>query len=75
MQKVKDIFYAALVTIVCCSLGLSGCDKDEGASLSQEQNVLMQLSVNSRAVTEPDGTPTAEESALHTLRVYAFVGG
>lgn len=32
----------------------------------------MQLDVHTRAVDALDGTPTAEESALHSLRVYAF---
>lgn len=32
----------------------------------------MQLDVHTRAVDASDGTPTAEEAALHSLRVYAF---
>ena len=35
----------------------------------------VRLNVGTCAVGETDGTPTGEESAIHSLRVYAFVKG
>lgn len=54
---------------------VAGCTKAPAPDLGEELNVLLQMSVGTKAVTETDGTPTAAESAIHTLRVYAFVDG
>lgn len=54
---------------------VAGCTKAPAPDLGEELNVLLQMSVGTKAVTETDGTPTDAESAIHTLRVYAFVGG
>lgn len=54
---------------------VAGCSKAPVPDLGEELDVLLQMSVGTKAVTETDGTPTAAESAIHTLRVYAFVDG
>ena len=59
----------------CCTLGMSGCAKEDAATPSGERNVTLQLNVETRAVDQTDGTPAAEEAALYSLRVYAFVDG
>lgn len=74
MQKIIGIFCEAIAIGGLC-LGLSGCTKEADGLRGDGQVVLMQMSVDSRAVSEVDGTPSAEEAALHSLRAYAFVGG
>ena len=78
MKIRKTILYAVLAAL-CCGVGLSGCVKTEVISTASRihDNVTMQLSVNALAdaSTSTDGTPTAEEAAIHSLRVYAFVDG
>lgn len=63
------------VAAIACSLLPLGCVKEDVAPLGEQHNVAVQLNVGTRAVDDPDGTPTDVESAIHTLRVYAFVGG
>ena len=63
------------VAAIACSLVPLGCVKEDVAPLGEQHNVAVQLNVGTRAVDDPDGTPTDDESAIHTLRVYAFVGG
>lgn len=41
----------------------------------ERHDVAVRLNVGTCAVGETDGTPTGEESAIHSLRVYAFVKG
>lgn len=74
MRNINKIIYMA-VAAICCGLLPLGCVKEDAASLGKQHNVAVQLNVGTRAVSEADGTPTTEESAIHTLRVYAFVGG
>ena len=74
MQKIIGIICAAIAVGGLC-LGLAGCTKEADGLRGDGQVVLMQMSVDSRAVSETDGTPSAEEAALHSLRAYAFVGG
>lgn len=74
MQKIIGIFCVAIAVGGMC-LGLSSCTKDDNGPRGDGQVVLMQMSVDSRAVSETDGTPSAAEAALHSLRAYAFVGG
>lgn len=63
------------VAAIACSLLPLGCVKEDVAPLGEQHNVAVQLNVGTRAVSEADGTPTDDEAAIHTLRVYAFVGG
>lgn len=74
MLEMKKIFYRTVVA-VCCGVLPFGCVKEDIASLGEQHNVAVQLNVGTRAVSETDGTPANEESALHSLRVYAFVKG
>lgn len=64
-----------MAAAVGCGLLPLGCVKEDVAPLGEQHNVAVQLNVGTRAVSEADGTPTDVESAIHTLRVYAFVGG
>lgn len=74
MLLLKKILSTAIVA-ACFGLGQAGCTRDDDPAPSGRRNVTMQLTVNAQAVGETDGTPTAGESALHSLRVYAFVKG
>lgn len=74
MLNTRKILYWA-VTAVCCGLLPFGCVKEDAASLGERHDLAVRLNVGTRAVSETDGTPTDAESAIHTLRVYAFVGG
>lgn len=74
MLNTRKILYWA-VTAVCCGLLPFGCVKEDTASLGERHDVAVRLNVGTRAVSEIDGTPASAESAIHTLRVYAFVDG
>lgn len=70
-MRFNSIKYIALLTLAAATV--AGCTKAPAPDLGEELNVLLQMSVGTKAVTETDGTPTDAESAIHTLRVYAFV--
>ena len=72
-MRFDSIKYIALLVLAAATV--AGCTKAPCPDLGEELNVLLQMSVGTRAVTETDGTPTDAESAIHTLRVYAFVDG
>ena len=74
MRNIRKIFYM-MAAVVGSGLLLQGCVKEDIAPLGEQHNVAVQLNVGTRAVSEADGTPTDDESAIHTLRVYAFVEG
>ncbi len=63
----------AALCCVCIPL-LSGCIKEDVA-IEYPENVMLQMSVGTRAVTETDGTPANAEEAIKSLRIYAFVDG
>lgn len=70
MDSIKKIF--GRIFVLGCLVGsLTGCYEEDRAPLSGERTVQVQLDVHTRAI---DGTPTDEESALHSLRIYAFSG-
>ena len=73
MRKIRKIF-CGIVTAAYCSLLTFGCAKENTVAPNELRNATVQLSVGSRVVNEADGTPANAESAVHTLRVYAFVG-
>ena len=72
-MRFNRIKYIALLTLAAATV--AGCTKTPAPDLGEEFNVLLQMSVGTKAVAETDGTPTDAESAIHTLRVYAFVDG
>lgn len=72
-MRFNSIKYIALLALAAATV--AGCSKAPVPDLGEELDVLLQMSVGTKAVTETDGTPTAAESAIHTLRVYAFVDG
>lgn len=72
-MRFNSIKYIALLVLAAATL--AGCTKAPAPDLGEELNVLLQMSVGTKAVIETDGTPTDAESAIHTLRVYAFVDG
>ena len=72
-MRFNSIKYIALLALAAATV--AGCSKAPAPDLGEELDVLLQMSVGTKAVTETDGTPTAAESAIHTLRVYAFVDG
>ncbi len=71
MDSIKKIF-GRIFVLVCLVGSLTGCYEEDRAPLSGERTVQVQLDVHTRAVDASTGTPTDEESALHSLRVYAF---
>lgn len=74
MLKVRKIFRLA-AAVVCCGLLPFGCVREDLSMADTQHNVAVRLDVGTRAVDAVDGTPATEESALHSLRVYAFVKG
>lgn len=75
MRNIKEILYKAVV-VGYCGLLPFGCVREDVASPAGERHdVAVQLNIGTRAVSEADGTPTNDEKTIHTLRVYAFVGG
>lgn len=62
------------VFLVCLLTGMYACDKEDHSLLSGERTVQVQMNVHTRAMDSSDGTPTDAESALHSLRIYAFSG-
>lgn len=74
MRNINRIIYMAVAAIGCGLLPF-GCVKEDAVSLGERHDVTVQLNVGTRAVNETEGTPTDDESRIHTLRVYAFAGG
>lgn len=74
MRKISKILSRATAAL-CCGALLFGCAKEDAAPAGIRNTAAVQLSVAPTAVSETDGTPTAAESKIHSLRVYAFVGG
>lgn len=73
MDSIKQIL--SRIFILGCLVGsLTGCNEEDRTPLSGERTVQVQLDVHTRAVDASTGTPTDEESALHSLRIYAFSG-
>lgn len=72
-MKFNSILHIAVPALA--AVLAAACTKEPVRDLGDEFNVLLQMSVGTKAVTETDGTPTDGESAIHTLRVYAFVDG
>lgn len=76
----NDNYAKNRIYLVCFPVGrcllrrLAGCAKGEGPVSGEEINVAVQVNVDARAVESTDGTPTAAEAELHSLRVYAFIG-
>lgn len=62
------------VFLVCLLTVMYACDKEDHSPLSGERTVQVQMNVHTRAMDSSDGTPTYVESALHSLRIYAFSG-
>ena len=62
------------VFLVCLLTGMYACDKEDHSPLSSERTVQVQMDVHTRAMDSSDGKPTDAESALHSLRIYAFSG-
>ena len=73
MRRIGFILFVSLLAGACCA-ALAGCAKGEGPLPGEEINVAVQVNVDARAVESTDGTPTAAEAELHSLRVYAFIG-
>lgn len=71
MDSIK-IILGRIFVLVCLVGSLTGCNEEDRTPLSGERMVQVQLNVHTRAVNASTGTPTAEESALHSLRIYAF---
>lgn len=72
MPDAARILGAALLG---CTALLSGCVSDDDAPAGKPSQAAVQLNVGARTVSETGSAPSTAESKIHTLRVYAFVGG
>lgn len=71
MDSIKQIL--GRIFILGCLVGsLTGCNEEDRTPFPGERMVQVQLDVHTRAVDDFTETPTDEEAALHSLRVYAF---
>lgn len=72
IRKMRLGFLPAL--LACCGAVLAGCTAEESTSAGEKVGVTVRVNLAARAVDSTDGTPTDEEAALHSVRVYAFMG-
>lgn len=72
MDSIKQIL--GRIFILGCLVGsLTGCNEEEDRTpLSGERMVQVQLKVHTRAEDATTVAPADQESALHSLRIYAF---
>lgn len=72
LYRMKNRLCWVVAAIGCCLLPF-GCTQEEDETRVPEQGQGMSLQLKVRAGADNMGTaPTAEESKIHTLRVYAF---
>ena len=71
MQKISNIFYKAAILSVVAIMSV-GCLLEKEDVLANTQNVMIELNVSSGEMTK--AAPTANESAVNSLRIYAFYG-
>ena len=71
MQKFNNILLSAAMLLAAAMMSAS-CLEKEDASVSDMQSVMIELSVSADGMTK--ATPTADESAINSLRIYAFYG-
>lgn len=67
----NTIYIAALLA----ALLLPSCSKESAPDRGEELNVLLQMSVGTKAVDETDGALDEAEAKINSLRVFAFVDG
>ena len=70
MQKFKNIILSAAALLAAAMMSVSCLEKEDVAA--DMQSVMIELSVSSEGMTK--ATPTASESAVNSLRIYAFSG-
>ncbi|MBR5103221.1 MAG: hypothetical protein IKV05_00865 [Bacteroidales bacterium] len=70
MQKSNNIILIAATFLAAVLMSVSCLEKDDPAI--DMQNVMIELSVSAEGMTK--ATPTASESAVNSLRIYAFAG-
>ena len=73
MQKTIDIMKKAALA-VCAAVIATGCIFEKEAMPKDLQSVTVQLNVSSDVMTRAQEDPTAAESALNSVRIYAFHG-
>ena len=71
MQKFNNIIITALA-IMAAAMMSAGCLEKEDVAAADMQNVMIELSVSAQGMTK--SAPTSSESAVNTLRIYAFAG-
>lgn len=70
MQKFNNIVLIAATFLAAVMMSVSCLEKEDIAI--DMQNVMIELSVSAEGMTK--ATPTASESAVNSLRIYAFAG-
>ena len=73
MQKTIDIMKKAALA-VCAAVLATGCIFEKEAMPKDLQSVTVQLNVSTDIMTRAQEDPTAAESALNSVRIYAFHG-
>lgn len=70
MQKFNNIILIAAALVSAAMISVSCMEKEDAST--QMQSVMIELSVSSEGMTK--AVPTASETAINSLRIYAFYG-
>ena len=70
MQKFNKIIFNAAILLAAVMMSVSCLEKDEIAT--DMQSVMIELNVSAEGMTK--SVPTTSESAINSLRIYAFYG-
>lgn len=70
MQKFNNIILIAAALVSAAIISVSCMEKEDASA--QMQSVMIELSVSSEGMTK--AVPTASETAINSLRIYAFYG-
>lgn len=73
MQNMIDIMKKAALA-VCAAVLATGCIFEKEAMPKDLQSVTVQLNVSAEGMTKAHEDPTAAESSINTVRIYAFHG-
>lgn len=73
MQKIMNIMKKAALA-VCAAVLATGCIFEKEAMPKDLQSVTVQLNVSADGMTKAQEDPTAAESAINSVRIFAFHG-
>lgn len=70
MQKINNIILNAAIFLAVAIMSVSCLEKEE--LVADTQNVMIELSISAEGMTK--SIPTTSESAINSIRIYAFYG-